>query len=144
MQEKNIQLQKRDKDYSLSEMSIEEFQRFASIYLGVERARLEPFIEVAKNVQGEIMRKEGVLYYVQSLSARGVSYDVNNVEVAADLRVGINIMGEEYFLSDPTYYLIVNDFACDALEIENMAWAGGGVKLEDNKVYVVGWKAMRY
>ncbi len=144
MNKNNIQFETRDKDYSLSEMSIEEFQRFACQYFEVERVRLEPFYFVAKNVAGEVMRKEGVLYYVQSLSARGVAYNVNDSEVAADLRVGITIAGEDYFLSDPTYYLLVNDFACDAITVVDLAWSGGGVKLADNKIYCVGWKAVRY
>lgn len=137
-------MNERIKDYSLSEMSIEEFQNFARTYFGNARIRLSPFYYVGKNKIGQILKLEGVLYYVQSLSARGVSYDVGGLEVAADLRIGITIAGEEYFLSDPTYYLIVNDFACDAISVDDLVWTGGGVKLDDNKIYCVGWKAEIY
>ena len=144
MERNKIEALQRMRDDSLSQMSKEEFQRLAEKYLGNGRIRLEPWYYVGKKVTGEIMREEGVLYYVQSLSARGVAYDLNGLAVSADLRIGIEIAGEQYFLSDPAYYLIVNDFAVDAITVQNMPWSGGGVKLDENKIYCVGWKAYRW
>lgn len=134
----------RIKDNSLSEMSIEEFQTIAQKYFGNARIRVEPFYFVGKNEGGVIMKKEGVLYYVQSFSARGVVYDIAAVPTLADLKIGISIAEENYFLSDETYYLIINDFVCDQMSILDIAWTGGGVKSDDNAIYAVGWKAVLY
>ena len=139
-----ITKQVRIKDNSLSEMSIEEFQVIAQKYFGNARLRVEPFYYVGKNEAGVIMKKEGVLYYVQSFSARGVVYDVGGVPLSADLKIGISVAGENYFLSDDTYYLIINDFVCDEMSVLDLAWSGGGVKTDDNAIYAVGWKAVLY
>ncbi|WP_372934544.1 hypothetical protein [Mariniphaga sediminis] len=141
---KQINEQKRTADYGLSEMSIEEFQRLASKYFGNSRVRLEPFYWVGKDKNGTIMKEENTLYYVQSFSARGVVYDVNGVPVTADLKIGISVAGENYFLSDATYYLIINDFVCDEMSCQDMAWTGGGVQSDSNALYAVGWKAIVY
>lgn len=140
MEEKQVRI----KDNSLSEMSVEEFQIIAQKYFGNARIRVEPFYYVGKNKVGTIMKTEGVLYYVQSFSARGVEYDVNEVPVHADVKIGIGVAGERYFFSDATYYLIINDFVCDEMSVLNLVWSGGGVKADDNAIYAVGWKAVLY
>lgn len=129
----------RIKDNSLSEMSVEEFQEIAQKYFGNARIRVIPFFFFDKENDGIIMQKENTLYYVQSLSGRGQELVDGTTN---DFRLGTIIAGEQYFLSDPAYYLLVNDFVCDALYFVDVNKVAGAVS--ENKVYCVGWKAEIY
>lgn len=134
-----LKKQVRIEDFSLSEITMEEFQRFADIYFENARCRLEPFYFAKKNINGSLMKEEGTLYYVQSLSARG---EMNADKTLEDIQIGITVAGHTYFVSDPAYYMIINDFVCDELTCEIITQSTN--KVDDNSVYCVGWKAVRY
>ena len=137
--EQVIKDQFHNRDSSLSEMSREEFQQVAEKYFSNTRVKVTSFVFVDKGVNGNFMKKENTLYYVQSFLARG---EMNADKTLADIQIGIYVAGEMFFISDVTYSLIINDFVCDEMACEIINNAAN--KIDDSSVYAVGWKAELY
>lgn len=110
------------KNVNSNEMTIEQFQKIANKHMATGRARIEPIKKVVQQLE-VLPKEEGVLYYVQSLSSSGV-----------DSQTKIELSDVNYFTTEVTNQVLVNDFICEKIEVTKA----------DTITYVVGLRAEMY